>query len=226
MVSTWARLRLCDSLSEAARAAGSASRARAKSSGSTTTRGSVSSSTSTSTSSPIETPAARRLALLRPSRLRPRMMATRLLHECPLIVMDTAGRLPRPAFGGRQPSSDSEQVLDTTVTHRFVDGGGFVYHAVTARHPRTERLILHGGARVVVGMARRLGATSLEPEGHHVRGWFQRHEIIVYRSRRRRVPVARRELLTLVPETTPDVLIPQVRRPRDRRARPGRTQLG
>ncbi|WP_345528972.1 hypothetical protein [Streptomyces showdoensis] len=42
----------------------------------------VSSSSSTSTSSPISTPAARRLAMLRPSRWRPRRMATRLFQEC------------------------------------------------------------------------------------------------------------------------------------------------
>src|SRR5207302_8870245 len=50
----------------------------------------------TSTSSPVATPVACRLALLRPSRLRPRMIATLLRHECPLIVIITLGRLPPP----------------------------------------------------------------------------------------------------------------------------------
>src|SRR5262249_13163458 len=80
-----------------ARAIGSALRALAKCAGSTTTRGSGSNSSSTSTSSPVSTPAACRLALLRPSRKRPRMTATLLFHECPLIVIVTLGRLPWPS---------------------------------------------------------------------------------------------------------------------------------
>jgi hypothetical protein len=45
----------------------------------------------------VATSAACRLAVLRPSRQRPRMMATRLFQECPLIMMVTAGRLPPPS---------------------------------------------------------------------------------------------------------------------------------
>jgi hypothetical protein len=41
--------------------------------------------------------AASRVALLRPSRQRPRMIATRLRQEWPLMVMITLGRLPAPS---------------------------------------------------------------------------------------------------------------------------------
>lgn len=55
----------------------------------------------------VTTPAACRLALLKPIRCRPRMMAILLLQECPLIVMVTVGRLPppRPSTTSRGTSS-------------------------------------------------------------------------------------------------------------------------
>src|SRR5262249_7366861 len=69
-----------------------------------------SSPTWTSTSSPSATPAACRLALLRPSRNRPRITATLLLHECPLIVMITGGRLPPPSASTTSGGTSSPRI--------------------------------------------------------------------------------------------------------------------
>lgn len=50
-----------------------------------------------------------------------------------------------PPPGAVNKDGDTEQVRDTTVTHRFVDDGGTTYHVVTAGDPgNTLVLILHG----------------------------------------------------------------------------------
>jgi hypothetical protein len=52
-------------------------------------------------------PAACRFALLKPSRQRPRMIATRLRHVCPLMVILTGGRLPAPSDATTSGGSSS-----------------------------------------------------------------------------------------------------------------------
>jgi hypothetical protein len=64
------------------------------------------------------------------------------------------------ASGGRQPRRDF-RTGPRYDRHAPVRGRRrFVYHVVTGRSANRAALILHKGARVVVGMASRLGATS------------------------------------------------------------------
>src|SRR5262245_11576886 len=92
----------------------------------------------------MATRAASRLALLRPSRYRPRMMATRLLQLCPFRVILTGGRLPPP----------SEFTTSSGISNpRIGSGGSTVVRTITIDAPSSSESSIDTRKEYVVSPA-------------------------------------------------------------------------